>query len=252
MIRQPRLRPARALGFALGLGLIVAPSAAHAGRLPATYSLSDQDQLRATVLDQNGRTIPIRRGALPSYVVYPVSNSAVLPSDLTTIAVRAAGNATTTGPLRLDSTSRAALDAALASDGQAAVLTPRRTFLVESIAPVSARLAADAARADAAGAEHLKETAAAVAARVETTVKRWYSTSTNAFKRWSHELGDDLRSRLRLHSPRAVHVKPPAPTPTFAAQVLAPPTAAAPVPEPAGILVFAAAAAAGFRFRKRG
>ena len=44
MIRQPRLRPARALGFALGLGLIVAPSAAHAAKLSATYALSAEEQ----------------------------------------------------------------------------------------------------------------------------------------------------------------------------------------------------------------
>jgi hypothetical protein len=259
MIRQLRPRPAPALGFALGLGLIVAPSLAHAARISATYALSAQDQGRATVLDQSGRTIPIRRGALPTYVIYPVTNSAVLPSDLTTIAVRAGRSGPTTGPLRLDAASQAQLNAALAADGQAAVLTPRRTFLVESIAPVSARLAAEAASAAAAGDESVKATAAAVAARVETKVKSWYSAGANSFKRWSREVGDDLRDRLKLRSPRVVDHKPPAPTPTFAAQVLTPPDAVAqtlaapaPVPEPAGLLVFAtAAAAAAFRSRFR-
>jgi hypothetical protein len=260
MIRQLRLRPAPALGFALGLGLIVAPGPAHAARISATYALSAEDQGRATVLDQSGRTIPIRRGSLPTYVVYPVSNSAVLPGDLTTIAVRAGRSGPTTGPLRLDAASQVQLNAALAADGQAAVLTPRRTFLVESIAPVSARLAAEAASASAAGDESVKATAAAVAARVESKVKSWYSSGSNSFKRWSREVGDDLRDRLKLRSPRVADHKPPAPTPTFAAQVLAPPdlaaaqtlAAPAPVPEPAGLLVFAtAAAAAAFRFRFR-
>ena len=43
MIRQLRPR----LGFALGLGLIVAPSPAHAARIPTTYALSAEDQGRA-------------------------------------------------------------------------------------------------------------------------------------------------------------------------------------------------------------
>ncbi|APW59264.1 PEP-CTERM sorting domain-containing protein [Paludisphaera borealis] len=268
MPRQPRRRAARASlsrRLALGFGLIAAASSpALASTIATTYALTADEQGKATVLDQSGRTVPLRRGVLPTYIVYRLDGSAKLPDGLPTLAVRPSLSRGATGPLRLDASGQSALNAALASNGQAAVLTPRQTYLVESLASVSAAAAtATATPAAATTTTHASLVTAAVD-KADATAKHWYGTSASAFKRWSNEIRSSLGGRLKLRSPRIVDHKPPAPTPSFtttntAAQVLVPPhgataaqVLAAPVPEPASILVFAVAGiAAGIRLRKR-
>jgi hypothetical protein len=128
---------------------------------------------------------------------------------------------------------------------------PRQTYLVESIAAIvgstsdsSTRtwIASNAGVAVATPADSDKPS-------VGDTLKSWYDASAGAITKLNQQIADAVKSRFQLKSPKPVIY--PAPTKSArvtAAQMLAAPTGAegtiqpAPVPEPASLLVFAAAA----------
>jgi hypothetical protein len=253
-------RPATAL-------LVLATTTATAWGSPinSSFTLSKTEASRPILLDKNGARIVVAKGpngtttmrpsgASPTYVAYRLDKASELPDGFPTIKVGAGTHHSgpAYGPLRLDSLAKTSLDAELAKSGEAAVQLPRQTYVVESLASLLGTTSDAATKiwlaSTAASGAHARP-AQADGSSLGDTLKGWFNTSTNAIQNLNSQISDAIKRQLQLDAPKPV-ISPPLKTKT-AAQLLEAPGAdaaalaqAAPVPEPASLLVFAAAAGA--------
>ncbi|MDR3619152.1 MAG: hypothetical protein P4L85_07365 [Paludisphaera borealis] len=235
---------------------------AWSGPIGSSFTLSPSELGRPVLLDENGTQIRVLKGAhgatkslpagaSPTYVAYRLDKASELPSGFPTINVGpgTAHSGPARGPLRLDTLAKTALDAELAKSGEAAVHLPRQTYVVESLSSLLGSTSGDAATqiwmASTATGGAKPRPAASDGSSLGDTLKGWFTSSTNAVQNLNTQIADAIKRQLFLDPPKPVII-PPKTTTKTAAQLLAPPTAdgsiqPAPVPEPASLLVFAAA-----------
>lgn len=267
--------PAGGLATILALlaALLATSAAAWGNPIAPEFALSDAEAARPVFLDANGNRIVVVKGpkgtttvrpsdATPAYVAYRLDKASGLPSGYPTVKVGPGSPHTgpARGPLHLDTLAKSTLDAAIArTGGTAAVQLPHQTYVVESIAALVGSSSDASTRIWLAsnGGSTVARPALSGNSSVGDTLKGWFDTSTSAVVNLNKQIADAIKSRFTLKSPQPVIY--PAPNKTkarTAAQMLTPPAAAegavqpAPVPEPASVLVFAAAGvAAAWRLR---
>jgi len=254
-----RIRLATALIALIALAAS-ATAAARGGPIGSGFALSSAEAARPILLDENGTRIAVMRtpkgeatfrpsNATPTYVAYRLDKASELPQGFPTVNV---GGSTphggpARGPLRLDTLAKSALDAELAKSGEAAVQMPRQSYYVASLPGLLGSSPDDAttriwlASTASGGAKALP--AKADGTSLGDTLKGWFDTSTNAIQNLNTRFFDAIKGQLHLDPPKPVIYPAPTAKTRAAAQILAAPESiqAAPVPEPASLLVFAAA-----------
>jgi hypothetical protein len=264
-------------GLASALFALTTTATAWAGPIGSSFALSPSELSRPVLLDQNGTQIRVLKGAngatkslpagaSPTYVAYRLDKASELPEGYPTVNVGpgTARSGPARGPLRLDALAKTALDTELAKSGEAAVHMPRQTYVVESLASLLGSKSGDAATqiwmASTATGGARPRPEKSDGSSLGDTLKGWFDSSTNAVQNLNSQIADAIKRQLFLAPPKPVIIPPKTKAATkTAAQLLAPPGAAAadgtiqpaPVPEPASLLVFAAAiGAVALRLRK--
>jgi hypothetical protein len=240
-----------------------ATATARGGPIGSTFALSSSEAARPILLDGSGARIAVLRtprgeavlrpsDATPTYVAYRLDRSSELPQGFPTVNV---GGSTpheglARGPLRLDTLAKSALDAELAKSGEAAVQMPRQAYYVASLPKLLGSSPDDATTqiwlaSTAAGGAKARP-AKADGTSLGDTLKGWFTASSNAIQDLNTQIADAIKRQLYLDPPKPVIYPAPKAKVQAATQVLAAPESiqAAPVPEPASLVVFAAALAA--------
>lgn len=249
----------------LGLGLAMGMAA------PTEGAVIRGSSSRALVLDASGKQIRMPRagdafptGTSPTYVAYRLAPKQEIPSGTPTISVTPARGGV--GPLRLDSVALRSIDAGLAASTSVAVSEPRQKFLMERATSVTL---ADAStqywRAAVASAKDAGD-------EVGNAVKSVFKGGKSAVENIDDQIVKLLKSTLIAPSaPKVViagGMPPSSRKVKAAAQVIEQAQAdsqvhaaaemlatgdvqAAPVPEPASWIVFAAVSLLGVRLRRR-
>lgn len=261
-------------GLALVLALVATPTPSRGAPIGPGFNLSDAEAKHPILLDANGNQIRVLKGlrgpsrvqpagATPAYVAFRLHSASELPTGYPAIQVggRTPHQGPAHGPLRLDALAKTALDAELARTGAAAVQLPRQTYVVESLAtmlgtsPGASGQIWIAPSMGPGGA--VAQPAISGGSSIGDTLKGWFNDGVDAIQNLNTSITDALKKQLHLDPPKPV-IYPPLNKPQTAAQMLAPPGVdaasiqPAPVPEPASLVVFAAAiAAVAVRARKR-
>ncbi|WP_156512737.1 hypothetical protein [Planctomyces sp. SH-PL62] len=254
------------LGIGLTGPLATSTPNATAAPLRTGYTLGAPTS-RAVVLDQEGRRIALPRaggefpaGTTPTYVAYRLPGRSQVPDGVPLVASAAGRNSA--GPLRLDALALRSLNTELAGHDRVAVVGARQAFLVESASPSSLAHGGDGSvqywRPGVQGDPSGKS--------IGDTVGGWFDSSADAVKKINNQIADALKKAFTPPSPKPVIIPPArvaaqvlegemqtqsSPESATAALALADDAQAAPVPEPAAWLVFAAASAFGLRLRSR-
>ncbi len=261
---QPGPGLAASLVLVVGLGLTI-PTRSEAGRLSSILTSSDLS--RPELLDQNGMQLqlpspnhphPARAsGSTPTYVAFPLSGGEHLPSGTDTLVAGSQAGQTTVGPLDLNATLEAKLDAALAASalGVAVVDTPNRNYLVEYLPRHT--------RSQSGSTSDVRTWLATEAPGVSQTTVASHSTKAKAssaggelasllnsgssmFNNWNTKSVSELEKLLNINSAPPTTKKPSL---NLEAQELVSPP---PIPEPSTWLVFGLIlGAAGIRQRLR-
>jgi hypothetical protein len=240
-----------------------AATTARGGPIGSAFALSSSEAARPILLDGNGTRIAVLRNrsgeavlrpsdATPTYIAYRLDRSSELPRGFPTVNVGGAAphEGPARGPLRLDALAKSALDAELVKSGEAAVQMPRQAYYVASLPRLLGSSPDDATTqiwlaSTAAGGARARP-AKDDGTSLGDTLKGWFTAGSNAIQDLNNQIADAIKRQFYLDPPKPVIYPAPKAKVRAAAQVLAAPESiqAAPVPEPASFVVFAAVLAA--------
>jgi hypothetical protein len=234
----------------LGFGL-TSPTPCRAAKISS--HLTPKDRSQRELLDQNGARLNL--GVLihphkapsestPTYVAFPLHGGEHLPAGLTTLVAGSQAGQATVGPLELDSTLKASLDAALAasSKGLAVVDTPNQNYLVEYLPRYARTLSGSSAgystwlAAEAPGVGPTTAPTTTSSSSATDPLTRLLNEGQSTVANLGSKSMADLEKLLGIHSSKPTATKPSL---NLEAQVLdTPQPQSSSVPEPSTWLIF--------------
>jgi hypothetical protein len=239
--------------FGLILSVGLTPSTCCQAAKLSTY-LTAKDLAGRELLDQDGKPLSLatldhpRRaiadGSTPTYVAFPLHGGEHLPAGITTLVAGSQAGAATVGPLDLDSTITANLNAALAASatGMAVVDTPKQDYLVEYL-PHYGRMLWESATGKP-SQTWLATAAPGVAQTTTTATQTTKASSSGAGNELARLLDDGQNTMANLSATgvadieKLLDIKNSKPTATKPSLNLEAQVLESPVPEPSTWLIF--------------